>query len=136
MVSKYDTEYVKVKPEELSHVEKKLLKIADKIENNLNEQNESEEEEDHIHVEKIKLNLSTVVQIIAFIIAAVTQYNVVSNEIDDNKHQLHLLSTSLDTANMRIKELEGNINRLESENALSNELINGIQIRLSVDKRK
>lgn len=133
MNSKHNVEYTKATPEDLSHVEKKLLKIADKIENTLQEQDSDEEE--HLHVEKIKLNLSTVVQIVAFIIAVVTQYNVVSNEIDDNKHQIQLLSTSLDTANTRMKELEGNINRLESENALTNELINGIQIRLSVSKR-
>lgn len=95
-----------------------------------------DEDDEHIPIEKIKFNFTTMLQIIALIIAIVTQYNVVSNEIDSNKTQIQLVATNLEAANDRIKVLENNITKLEAQNILTNEIINGIQIRLSVEKHK
>jgi hypothetical protein len=95
-----------------------------------------DEDDEHIPIEKIKFNFTTMLQIIALIIAIVTQYNVVSNEIDANKAQIQLVTSNLDVANSRIKVLESTITKLEAQNILTNEIINGIQIRLSVEKHK
>ena len=84
----------------------------------------------------VKIDSGTVVKIVGVAAALVMQYAVLVNKIDDNTEKLQTANTNATQLEKRIKELETNFNKLESQVTISNELINQLQIHVANDRKK
>jgi hypothetical protein len=87
----------------------------------------------------VKLDSSTVVKIVGFVAMLVMQYALLINKIDDNTEKIQTANTAASQNDKRVKELETNFSKLESQVTISNEIVNQLQIHvnnISNDRKK
>jgi hypothetical protein len=84
----------------------------------------------HFSLDAITLSGTQIVQLIILITAAVTQYNVISNRILELEHKISTVQTTAEQYNQVTKDLQKQVNTLESQLVITNETLNNLQYRL------
>lgn len=87
-------------------------------------------------LENIRFNITTTIKIIIFVVAAVLQYAMLTNKIDDNAEKLKTTNAHVEEVDKKLKELENTLHKFESQLTINSELINQIQIHMSADRKK
>jgi hypothetical protein len=87
-----------------------------------------------LSLSNLNVSLATVLQIIAFVVAVVTQYNVLQNKIDDNTNQLGVYKTLTDEKISEITVLRNELKTTHAEISLLNEVVNNLQLRVAIKK--
>jgi hypothetical protein len=86
---------------------------------------------DNMNVNNLKLSISTVVQVITFTIAVISQYNILKTGIDDSNTQLTLYKTSNESKFADFTEIKNEVKTLKAQVELQQEVINSLQVKLS-----
>ena len=92
------------------------------------------EKSGRLTLSSLNVSLTTVVQIIAFVVAVVTQYNVLQNKIDDNANQLDVYKTLTDEKIAEITALRSELKTTHAEISLLNDVVNNLQLRIAIKK--
>lgn len=78
-----------------------------------------------------KLSTSTTIQVIAFVVAATTQYNVLSNDITSLKASISSLTTQNSTLSDTIKQLTKEQIKLNAQDSIHSDNIDDIQRKIA-----
>ena len=87
--------------------------------------------DDKMNVNNLKLPISTVIQVITFTIAVISQYNILKNGIDDSNTQLTLYKTSSESKLSEITEIKSEVKSLRAQVEIQQEVINALQVKLA-----